>query len=1491
MSQKISFHDSVNDKSGSNEDNPSTRQGGEIRTAVTGISPFYKSGAEQAKAEVRYGSSQNLQYQSGDYKVKETQEHNRMTIIDPKVNSNSNIPASQIFQQKNLMGDFPSQHTKRSFLNLDPLEQKRFKSLERRPVTTTNYLQESVERHREMEASKLKEYLKTNEKDASKPWDKPDWPGPKQDNSESLRELEQMKHAIETLQKEVYVTKAKSMNDLSTRPLPKENKDVGENGHHSRSRSQDPGWLIKLRKNRYLQNVAGSNNKLNSLSNRTKSEDDINKSSSRMSLFSNFSSKNISEGFERLPEKDKELFRTEEARPDKGGDQVLWDHKKQLHLTDNGSGKSHIQRLKNVFFEQVRQDQLKHIRHRTSPLTVSSGRNLSTPSHHLRSQLVSPNLPNIAEVPKEEVCSEGEDDERYLYPSSEKRTTFEEVQEIREYKDSNQSSRYNSSQKQQSYTDNSNNSNRVNYLKQPINLPEKITQASQPTHIPQKQPEYEYHERIMSPTVDRQLHINTQQNQPKPILKQNYKSTSQYQEHETGYSYQHYQDAQIHQSTTITNTGNSNQQRGLDINNDPRNITLSPQPRSVSTTFEMLDEEERIRIMQENLRKHRERSNSQSRQQKYPVASFNGPFFNLEEVPKNNNEKRQPDSYNTPTYISKQHTMTKEISTSEMELNKDTNYHDSSSPINNDGIVIWPPLPSKQEQERPRPSSAMARSMYDPERRREFERQKQMEYEAMRKREEEKRILLEKQMKAMQIQQQKLFEQQQKMMENESYKVIEEERAFQEYSSNHQQIQSMKNSMHETYQHSPQNQSSNLRVYETRPISAMSGENPDYNNTLSPTNNPTWKRTYVLDPSDRRNVEKNEIVTSDELLEKEQYNIDILKRREAFVEKPEKSPEIVRLGKRWQPPPDEPYVWPQLRKPLNINADGISRDSSNVYSPGQDDGEEYKWAPIVNDPGFRKENKNFTPENSPPMSPTRYSGLQTLDEVNRRQTKNVIKPAPDGSHRPTPVFKAIRQTPHGGFYPHAPNGIRVVKRRLHQSHSNLMDDQSYGGEEEDVQIIHERNYHSVDSSSKRGTPMGRSHSVHDLGREHEEINDWEKIYDLPAHSSTIQGKDVPHNVNLKKRLAQFESQANLINQKYAEKVNHERRTSEAYHQSFLPTRRQELPRSRPSKGLNRIPLKDQAVIINPLHIEKQRKVTQQQQKPILHAQKNPSMHNLKYRSPSVPPTLMSSSSGGYHQQQNQNVGSTHSNQSGSSYSRKQQGPSSYQHHASSQQPQHSSTGSGLLRRVDSRTGRSYSSTQNLNQQQPIVRPRTNTNNNNRNFHQNSQQRPASVTPMMASESSIRRIPSRLAQAQVSPIPPSYNTARPYVPRPLPDGYRVSNNVVKPNTDENHDKYITNYRRKRHSRPLSPLSGYLAISPRSPPVQNVGQTKKMAQQLINRTTSAQNVRHHNGRQSVPVNLMRPSSTKRSSHGYNNNLAPPIIHRQPSSLMSPNGSRYL
>nr|ACI49205.1 hypothetical protein Csp3_JD04.004 [Caenorhabditis angaria] len=124
-----------------------------------------------------------------------------------------------------IAGDFPSEHSKRSQIKLEPLEQRRFRSTESRPISTSNYLTESVERHRDMEASRLKDYLKAKESDANQPWNKPGWPGPKKGaNDESLRELETIKQRVETLKRNV--------------PSPI---SPGESG-----------WLIKMRKNRYL---------------------------------------------------------------------------------------------------------------------------------------------------------------------------------------------------------------------------------------------------------------------------------------------------------------------------------------------------------------------------------------------------------------------------------------------------------------------------------------------------------------------------------------------------------------------------------------------------------------------------------------------------------------------------------------------------------------------------------------------------------------------------------------------------------------------------------------------------------------------------------------------------------------------------------------------------------------------------------------------------------------------------------------------------------------------------------------------------------------------------------------------------------------------------------------------------------------------------------------------------------------------------------------
>lgn len=63
---------------------------------------------------------------NGDFKAESLQEHFRMQIIDPKVNSNAHLPAKvpREYARKKLIEDFPSLHGKRSFLNLEAIQQR-----------------------------------------------------------------------------------------------------------------------------------------------------------------------------------------------------------------------------------------------------------------------------------------------------------------------------------------------------------------------------------------------------------------------------------------------------------------------------------------------------------------------------------------------------------------------------------------------------------------------------------------------------------------------------------------------------------------------------------------------------------------------------------------------------------------------------------------------------------------------------------------------------------------------------------------------------------------------------------------------------------------------------------------------------------------------------------------------------------------------------------------------------------------------------------------------------------------------------------------------------------------------------------------------------------------------------------------------------------------------------------------------------------------------
>ncbi|KAK5973374.1 hypothetical protein GCK32_013591, partial [Trichostrongylus colubriformis] len=185
-------------------DHPSTKEGKALDGHVKTITPSYKLGTEKPSHELKIGASGYLPSEKGDYKVSMRHEDYKLTVIDPKVRSSANMPLHSMTlpdAKKEMAGDFPSQHSKRSLIKLEPLEQRRFKSTESRPITTSNYLTESVERHRDMEASRLRDYLKAKESDANKPWNKPGWPGPKKSDDESLRELEHIRKSIETLQK------------------------------------------------------------------------------------------------------------------------------------------------------------------------------------------------------------------------------------------------------------------------------------------------------------------------------------------------------------------------------------------------------------------------------------------------------------------------------------------------------------------------------------------------------------------------------------------------------------------------------------------------------------------------------------------------------------------------------------------------------------------------------------------------------------------------------------------------------------------------------------------------------------------------------------------------------------------------------------------------------------------------------------------------------------------------------------------------------------------------------------------------------------------------------------------------------------------------------------------------------------------------------------------------------------------------------------------
>uniref|UniRef100_A0A914CUW4 Uncharacterized protein n=1 Tax=Acrobeloides nanus TaxID=290746 RepID=A0A914CUW4_9BILA len=921
----------------------------------------------------------------------------------------------------------------------------------------------------------------------------------------------------------------------------------------------------------------------------------------------------------------------------------------------------------------------------------------------------------------------------------------------------------------------------------------------------------DYSERLMSPPPGRQT--------PKSILKQQYIYQQQYSD----------RDQQWEQSSHIS-------RRDAPMHDEPPPLpkTAPPAPamssdirmRPQSTTTE-LEDAERFYTMQENLRKLRERSKTPQNTPRYPVTSFNGPFFKLEEVTtpspdsrprsqsvapllsvressnenvdnypdenyyrsemryKREHEEYKRDGFNDPQRI-------KNLSSSEIELGGHRrNYAD---PNDQNGVVIWPPL-DRQSIERNRPASAMAKSILDPDKIGEFQRQQHMEYEAMRQREEKEMRLREKQMRAIQVQQQKLYEQRQQMMREQQSSMLGSPYSIDDrYMPPPPPPPPPQQQYIQTDELIPP---PHTRVFETRPISALSGESfPDpRQSAVSPALSNTWKRTYVL--GQPRIDSKNEILTSEELLEKERVEIDLLKRREAFIEKPEHQPQIFRTGKRWQPPPEKPYVWPNIRRPISVEP---GSQPVSAFSPGPQDTGEYKWEPVIVDPGYKKERKNFTPTHSPPRSPRRGYGTGPLDDVAKRQTKYVIQPSPDGSHRPKPAFKGPRHTPSGGFVPHAPNAVKVVKKRSSQIHDSTS---PYALEEaQDVEIIHEKNYHRPGEAPRHRNASGhresrtpqqiRSRSVTGA---REPINDWEKIYDLPPHSSQVTNKDPPPNIDVRKRTQLFEKQAGTIPYQHQHR-SAERRVSESPHFTQL-TSQNSIAHSNTAVG----------------HKE------DSQPNETKHVPQPPARTSVNSASRNAMPnggTLLRRVHSREQQQPPRPVprerASTHS-APGYQSSR----------HGSKQNVSHSSSVHSL----------GPTSMVPLAPPPPLQMG---------GYTQHGQQHHPPQQQHQTSTSQRRGLNRIMQATAASPVPPSYERAKPYVPPPLPPGYR-----------------------RAHAQSVQDL-------PRTPPLNQPGNTRRLVRIVQNAASThpidgrGQDSHHEkiqNYHRATPVNVGGPGYTHRST----------------------------
>nr|CAD2181194.1 unnamed protein product [Meloidogyne enterolobii] len=168
---------------------------------------------EKPGTDVQIGSSlQDLSSKltdAADYRAERAAEHFRMQIIDPRVASHAHIPAHAIrdYARRHLIDDFPSLHGKRSFLDLEALDQLR--------IRPKGKLGDATDRDKDLD-----KFLKNRD---GKPWE---LAHPPKVDDDSLRELDRLRNNIDNLQKARPIPRAERSVVRVSPPAPIQRREV-----------------------------------------------------------------------------------------------------------------------------------------------------------------------------------------------------------------------------------------------------------------------------------------------------------------------------------------------------------------------------------------------------------------------------------------------------------------------------------------------------------------------------------------------------------------------------------------------------------------------------------------------------------------------------------------------------------------------------------------------------------------------------------------------------------------------------------------------------------------------------------------------------------------------------------------------------------------------------------------------------------------------------------------------------------------------------------------------------------------------------------------------------------------------------------------------------------------------------------------------------------------------------------------------------------------